>query len=79
MTAIPVFLCSVSIAELEVGYAGDALCRTGFPGWSVVSGRWHGVWPDPFDRMLAAQAIIEGATLVTNDATMKLFRVKCLW
>ena len=34
---------------------------------------------DPFDRMLAAQAIIEGATLVTDDAAMKLFRVKCLW
>ena len=34
---------------------------------------------DPFDRMLAAQAIIEGATLVTDDATLKLFRVKCFW
>ena len=34
---------------------------------------------DPFDRMLAAQSIIEGATLVTDDAAMKLFRAKCLW
>ena len=34
---------------------------------------------DPFDRMLAAQAIIEGATLVTEDAAMKLFRAKCFW
>ena len=34
---------------------------------------------DPFDRMLAAQSIIEGATLVTDDASMKLFRVKCYW
>ncbi len=34
---------------------------------------------DPFDRMLAAQALIEGATLVTDDAAMKLFRAKCLW
>ena len=34
---------------------------------------------DPFDRMLAAQAIIESATLVTDDASMKLFRVKCFW
>lgn len=34
---------------------------------------------DPFDRMLAAQSIIEGATLVTNDAAMKLFRAKCFW
>ena len=34
---------------------------------------------DPFDRMLAAQAIIEGASLVTADTTMKLFRVKRFW
>ncbi|MEO8102462.1 MAG: type II toxin-antitoxin system VapC family toxin [Betaproteobacteria bacterium] len=34
---------------------------------------------DPFDRMLAAQSIIEGATLVTNDAALKLFRAKCFW
>ena len=34
---------------------------------------------DPFDRMLAAQAIIEGATLVTNDMAMKQFRAKCVW
>lgn len=34
---------------------------------------------DPFDRMLAAQSIIEGAILVTGDATMKLFRVKSFW
>jgi PIN domain nuclease of toxin-antitoxin system len=34
---------------------------------------------DPFDRMLAGQSIIEGATLVTDDAAMKLFRAKCFW
>ena len=34
---------------------------------------------DPFDRMLAAQAMIEGATLVTNDAAIKLFRAKYFW
>ena len=34
---------------------------------------------DPFDRMLAAQSIIEGATLVTDDVKMKLFRAKCFW
>jgi PIN domain nuclease of toxin-antitoxin system len=32
---------------------------------------------DPFDRMLAAQATIEGAALVREDPAMKLFRVKC--
>lgn len=34
---------------------------------------------DPFDRMLAAQSIIEGATLVTDDAAIKGFRARCLW
>ena len=34
---------------------------------------------DPFDRMLASQAIIEGAVLVTDDAAMKMFQVKCFW
>ena len=34
---------------------------------------------DPFDRMLAAQSIIEGAALVSDDAAMRLFRIKCLW
>lgn len=34
---------------------------------------------DPFDRMLAAQSIIEDATFVSNDAAMKWFRVQCLW
>lgn len=34
---------------------------------------------DPFDRMLAAQSIIEGAMLVTDDGAMKLFRAKCYW
>jgi PIN domain nuclease of toxin-antitoxin system len=34
---------------------------------------------DPFDRMLAAQASIEGALLVTCDPSMKSFRLKCYW
>jgi len=34
---------------------------------------------DPFDRMLAAQAMIEGAALVTDDAAMRLFSVESFW
>lgn len=34
---------------------------------------------DPFDRMLAAQALIEGATLVTEDAALRTFGAKTLW
>jgi PIN domain nuclease of toxin-antitoxin system len=34
---------------------------------------------DPFDRMLAAQAALEGATLVTRDAALAQFEVEMLW
>ena len=33
---------------------------------------------DPFDRMLVAQAVIEGATLVTRDPNMSLYRAPIL-
>lgn len=35
--------------------------------------------PDPFDRLLIAQAIIEKATLVTHDAAFKPYDVNVLW
>ena len=34
---------------------------------------------DPFDRMLAAQAEIENATLISLDAAFKQFKIKLLW
>ncbi len=34
---------------------------------------------DPFDRLLAAQAEIEDATLVTRDPAFALFPVQTLW
>jgi PIN domain nuclease of toxin-antitoxin system len=35
---------------------------------------------DPFDRMLAAQALVEGVPLVTNDAGFSLFNdLETLW
>lgn len=34
---------------------------------------------DPFDRMLAAQAEIEGLTLVSRDAALRAFAVAALW
>jgi PIN domain nuclease of toxin-antitoxin system len=36
--------------------------------------------PDPFDRMLAAQTVLEGLTLVTRDPVFSdLFRTPTLW
>jgi PIN domain nuclease of toxin-antitoxin system len=37
--------------------------------------RHHG---DPFDRMLVAQALVEGLTLVTHDATLSAYGVPLL-
>ena len=34
---------------------------------------------DPFDRMLAAQSVIEDATLVTKDAAFGLFGTQVFW
>jgi PIN domain nuclease of toxin-antitoxin system len=34
---------------------------------------------DPFDRMLAAQAIIEGARLVSADPALEAFGAQVLW
>lgn len=34
---------------------------------------------DPFDRLLVAQAMVEGATLVTRDAALGAYGVPVLW
>jgi PIN domain nuclease of toxin-antitoxin system len=34
---------------------------------------------DPFDRMLVAQALIEGVTLITGDARIRAFPVASAW
>jgi len=46
-------------------------------------GRLGGLLPgahrDPFDRLLAAQALLEDMALVTNDPAFTAFGVKVLW
>ncbi len=34
---------------------------------------------DPFDRMLIAQAQVEGMTIVTSDRLFELYKVEVLW
>ena len=34
---------------------------------------------DPFDRILIAQSIAEGFTLITKDASVRLYGLKTLW
>jgi PIN domain nuclease of toxin-antitoxin system len=38
-----------------------------------------GIHRDPFDRILIAQALCEGLTLVTNDALICKYEVSRLW
>jgi PIN domain nuclease of toxin-antitoxin system len=35
--------------------------------------------PDPFDRLLAAQALVEGATVVTHDRAFEPYGVPVIW
>ena len=72
-------------AEIALGKFNDLIVADGFSQLAVSyqhalkAGGFDTKYRDPFDRMLAAQSIIEGATLVSDDAAMKLFRVKCFW
>jgi PIN domain nuclease of toxin-antitoxin system len=50
---------------------------------SLDHGRLGGLLPgahrDPFDRVLAAQSLLDDLVLVTNDAAFSTFGVKTLW
>lgn len=75
---------SVGRLELVEDVAGD-LAAAGF--WSLAITFEHAVAAarlplhhrDPFDRMLVAQARLEGLTLVTGDARMRRYDVPVLW
>jgi len=45
----------------------------------VKGGLLPGVHRDPFDRLLAAQALIDGLTVVTCDRQLAAFGCKVLW
>jgi PIN domain nuclease of toxin-antitoxin system len=44
-----------------------------------LAGRLDGAHKAPFDRMLAAQALIEGVPLVTNDSAFAAFGAQVIW
>jgi PIN domain nuclease of toxin-antitoxin system len=43
------------------------------------AGRLPGLHSDPFDRMLVAQAIVHGMTILTPDAEIEQYAVRVLW
>ena len=61
------------------------VARHGFEALAItvehgrLAGRMAGAHKDPFDRMLAAQALIEDVPIITNDAAFVGFGVKVVW
>jgi PIN domain nuclease of toxin-antitoxin system len=45
----------------------------------LIGGLMEGRHKDPFDRLIAAQALLEDMTLVTKDREMSQFGCKVLW
>ena len=46
---------------------------------ALLAGSFVHVHRDPFDRMLAAQGLIEDALLLSNDAELKAFGARVAW
>jgi PIN domain nuclease of toxin-antitoxin system len=63
----------------------DALEEQGFEPLPVTvlhghrAGWLSGDHKDPFDRILAAQALIEDLAVITNDSKLKSFGVRTVW
>lgn len=59
--------------------------QDGFEHWPISwrhaerAGSYRVSHPDPFDRMLAAQAELDGFTLVTTDPALREFPIERLW
>ncbi len=49
------------------------------PSHALAAGLLAGAHRDPFDRLLAAQALEEGLTVVTRDPELAAFGCKVLW
>jgi len=70
--------------ELLSDFAG-MLLRAGFEELpittkhAVLAGTLAGAHRDPFDRMLAAQALCEGLEVVTADNAIGVLGARCLW
>jgi PIN domain nuclease of toxin-antitoxin system len=70
--------------ELLADFSG-MLVRAGFEELpittkhAVLAGALAGDHRDPFDRMLAAQALCESLEVVTIDAALAVLGARCLW
>lgn len=63
-------------------FAIDRLRSTELPigvEHALTAGRFDQAHRDPFDRMLAAQATIEGAALISRDTALAQFPIRVEW
>jgi PIN domain nuclease of toxin-antitoxin system len=64
---------------------GRLITRDGFmlldltPAHAMKAGYLRGDHRDPFDRLLAGQALVEDLTVLTNDPEIAAFGCKVLW
>ena len=83
--AVKVRLCKLPEASRLTHRLAESLAEQNFKSLaiSLEHGRLGGLLPgahrDPFDRVLAAQALLDDLVLVTNDAAFSTFGVKTLW
>jgi PIN domain nuclease of toxin-antitoxin system len=66
-------------------FIGGQMIENSFRGLPIVAGHALRVWElpdhhrDPFDRMLVAQAQVEGLTLVSRDPEVSRYDVEVIW
>ena len=78
---------SIGKLNFEGGLDGfsEAIENEGFALLDITTGHIKAVKDlpfvhrDPFDRMLAAQAIVEGLSVMTADADMKKYDINSIW
>lgn len=72
-------------AKALVQHYGQTLARLSAQSLPITdahalqAGSWSVAHPDPFDRMLAAQAHLEGIPLVSADVALDLFGINRRW
>ncbi len=73
-----------TMAERVHRYA-ESVSEDGFdhiairPDHGVAAGLMEGDHKDPFDRLIAAQALLDGYTVITRDPEIARFGCKVLW
>lgn len=72
-------------ASVLVEDLGGWVVRAGFVELPITiahaerAGRWASAHRDPFDRMLAAQSVIEEVPLLTNDRALRALGADVVW